>query len=62
MMPTSLAEFNKNSERETSAEYAKIYESSLGSTGKTFVGTPFVETIDDVHTNTYIYKLRFRTR
>lgn len=61
MMPTSLAEFNKNSERETSTKYAKIYDYDLGSTGKTFVGTPFVETIDDVHNNTYLYKLRFRT-
>ena len=60
MMPTTLAEFNKNSEKEASTQYAKIYDYNLGSTGKTFVGSPFVETIDDTHNNSYIYKLRFR--
>ena len=61
MMPTTLAEFNLNSAKDTNNTYAKIYEPSLGSTGRTFVGTPFVETVENAHTGTYEYKLRFRS-
>ena len=60
MMPTTLAEFNLNSSKDTSYRYAKTYEPELGSTGKTFVNAPFIDTVIDKKTGKYEYKLRFR--
>lgn len=61
MMPTTLAEFNLNSAAQSQYEYAKTYDPELGSTGASFVNAPFIETVINSHTNTYEYKLRFRT-
>lgn len=60
LMPTTLAEFNLNSANQNTYTYAKTYEPELGSTGKTFVNAPFVETVIDRTTGKYEYKLRFR--
>lgn len=61
MMPTTLAEFNLNSSKDRNTRYAKTYEPELGSTGISFAGTPFIETVENTHMGTYDYKLRFRT-
>lgn len=61
MNPVSLAEFNLNSARQSNYKYAKIYEPDLLSTGKTFVGAPFITTVFSDSNNSYEYKLRFRT-
>lgn len=55
--PLALAEFNMNS-KGGGFTYNKIYEPTLLSTGRTFCGSPFIDT---VNTNgEYAYKLRFR--
>lgn len=59
MVPTSLAEFNLNSMRESNYIAAKTYEPELLSTGRTFVGSPYIETVRG-RDNSYTYKLRFR--
>lgn len=59
--PLSLAEFNINSKvnNNKSIKYAKTYENSITTTGKTFVGAPFIET--SVGPGGYTFKLRFKT-
>ena len=59
MSPTTLAEFNKNSAQQTKYTYLKTYEQELVSTGKTFSGAPFIESVGS-KIGTYNYKLRFR--
>jgi len=57
--PLSLAEFNINSKSTgSSIRYAKTYENMITTTGKTFVGAPFIET--SVGNNGYTFKLRFK--
>lgn len=60
MVPTSLAEFNLNSAKQSTYKYANIYEPDILSTGKTFVNAPFVQTVIDKNTGKYEFKLRFR--
>lgn len=60
MVPTTLAEFNINSAKQSSYQYAKIFEPEIASTGKTFVNAPFIETVIDKVTGKYEYKLKFR--
>lgn len=55
--PLALAEFNMNS-KNGGFVYSKIYEPSLLSTGKTFSGSPFIDTVNN--NGEYCYKLRFR--
>ena len=57
--PLSLAEFNLNSKNYNSYKYLKTYEPTLLSTGKTFTGAPFVETVIGKD-GSYVFKLRFR--
>jgi len=55
--PLSLAEFNMNNSG--GFVYKKTYEPGLLSTGKTFAGSPFIET--NINQNgDYVFKLRFR--
>lgn len=58
--PLSLAEFNINSKvsNNKAIKYAKTYENSITTTGKTFVGAPFIET--SVGAGGYTFKLRFK--
>lgn len=58
--PLSLAEFNINSKsnKASSFTYAKTYEPELATTGKTFVGAPFIES--SVGAGGYTFKLRFK--
>lgn len=55
--PLALAEFNINS-KGGGFVYNKIYEPTLLSTGKTFCGSPFIDTVNK--NGVYQYKLRFR--
>jgi len=55
--PLSLAEFNMNSRG--GFTYKKTYEPGLLSTGKTFTGSPFIETVKNANGD-YVFKLRFR--
>jgi len=59
--PVSLAEFNKNglSSGQNTFDYISTYEPELLTTGKTFTGSPFVETSKNAGGD-YIFKLRFR--
>jgi len=59
MSPTSLAEFNLNSSRQSRYLHANIYEPNNLGTGKTFVDAPFITTTFD-KVGGYEYKLRFR--
>lgn len=56
--PYALAEFNFNCRG--GYTYKKVYEPELASTGKSFSGAPFIDTVTD-STGNYVYKLRFRT-
>ena len=58
--PLSLAEFNLNGNKQNSYIYAKTYEDTVLSTGRTFMEAPFVESVGD--SNNYEFKLKFRTR
>lgn len=58
--PYSLIEFNKNAGISGSTSYIPTYDSSLGTTGMTWVGTPFIELEKNSDTQEYEYKLRFK--
>lgn len=55
--PLALAEFNVNSGG-GGFTYKNIYEPALASTGRTFSGSPFIDTVNK--NGNYVYKLRFR--
>lgn len=60
--PVSLAEFNINgsgADQDSGYSYISTYEPELLTTGKTFTGSPFVETIRN-SVGDYTFKLRFR--
>ena len=60
--PISLAEFNKNglgAEQSGTYDYISTYEPELLTTGRTFTGSPFVETSKN-NVGEYTFKLRFR--
>ncbi len=58
--PLSLVEFNMMSTKESQYKYITSYEASLLSTGKSFVGAPFIETLNGAQDLPYTMKLRFR--
>lgn len=60
LSPFSLAEFNMNS-RDTKFVYRQIYNPTILSTGRTFTGVPFIDTVG-VNDGDYVYKLRFRNK
>lgn len=61
--PISLVEFNLNSRIDTMSkvEYEPVFDEELGSSGYTWVGRPFIETVtDDTDGKDYYFKLRFK--
>lgn len=58
LSPLTLAEFNMNSSGDFL--YKKIYEPTLLSTGKSFSGAPFIETVQGDSNTPYTFKLKFR--
>lgn len=57
--PLALVEFNKNArvENMSTAEYVPIYDSKLGHAADTWVGTPFIDEVNEG--GSLVYKLRF---
>lgn len=61
--PVSLVEFNLNSriDETDTVEYEPIFNEHLGSSGYTWVGRPFIETVSDSGSGKdYYFKLRFK--
>ena len=61
--PVSLVEFNLNSRIDEidDIQYEPIYNEHLGSSGYTWVGRPFIETVSDSGSGKdYYFKLRFK--
>ena len=64
--PMALAEFNINSKLndltpDTKITPVSVYEPLLVSTGKSFVGAPYIEQVYNNTNDRYIFKLRFRS-
>lgn len=66
----AIAEFNYNSHLENvisanTVEMVPVYNSNLGTAGRTWVGPPFIETVyengDNYGTGNMVFKLRFRS-
>ena len=60
--PVSLVEFNLNSRIDSlsNPKYEPVYNEHLGSSGYTWVGRPFIETVTDNDSGKdYYFKLRF---
>lgn len=60
--PTSLAEFNINgqgAQQSGQLQYISTYERELLTTGKTFTGSPFIESTHK-KSGDYVFKLKFR--
>lgn len=60
--PQSLIELNLNSNINDDVEFVPVYDSTLGMSGKTWVGSPFVETVKTNYNNDYYFKLRFKKK
>lgn len=60
--PYSILEFNHNAKIDGSGslQYVPVYDSALGHSGSTWVGTPFIEVVKDQTKNIYEYKLRYK--
>jgi hypothetical protein len=66
LSPSTLVEFNKDAgvSNNKGITYLPTYNSSLGHSGKTWVGVPFVSSYYDtngISANSYRFKLRFRS-
>lgn len=61
--PYTMMEFNYNSRVDMNGtQYVPTFDKKLGHTGRTWVGSPFVELVTDSNAECpYTYKLRFRT-
>ena len=63
--PQAIVEFNKNARIDTAishgaVSYVPTYDSSLGHSSPTMVGTPYIEEYRNTTTGDFCYKLRFR--
>lgn len=60
--PLALVELNINSgiNPNNDIEYYSMYNPNLGTTGTTWVGEPFIETINKEGSNDYYFKLRYK--
>lgn len=60
LSPMALVEFNENSGGlDSNFKYREIYEPTLGTVGKTWVGAPFIESGTNPD-GTHVFKLRYR--
>lgn len=59
--PVAITEFNRNARvyNNKSLKYVPTYDKELGHVGNTWVGKPFIETIEKEVGAPYMYKLRF---